>query len=143
MRLALVSHVPAAGLEPSVRSADDDIGGRRPPGGMDWKGDREPDFRQKSAGYFARRLNGGVSEERLAALLEEAREALWAWQHTPDVSGVIELEPARKSFLWKCRIADDTRPLEQIKGEFQVSQATIYRYRLKYRGLRAPGRRAA
>lgn len=165
-RLALVSHAPAQtvnlapppeGLRAPVRwrvwpnrPADAHVGGRSrgggdsslPRGGVDWRGDKTEEYRQKSHVYFQRRLDAMERSDRLytasdlSALHREAREALLAWMKTPDVSGVKDLEPEPKSFLWKCQIADDDRPVETVKTHYSVSRATIYRYRSKYRGLR-------
>lgn len=134
LRLDLVSHVSAAAPGKGTPAQDEDIGGKRPPGGIDRKGDRQANYRQKSAVYFRRRWRHTNTVDGLEALLDEAREAVWAWSHTPTVSMVVE--PERNSFFWKCQIADDTRDLEKIKAIYRVSRATVYRYRATYRGLR-------
>ena len=135
LRLDLVSHVSAAAPGKTTPAADEDIGGKRPPGGIDHKGDREDSYRQKSAVYFRRRWRHTNTVEGLEALLDEARDAAWAWAHTPDAPTVVE--PERNTFLWKCAIADDTRDLEKIKAVYRVSRATVYRYRATYKGLRS------
>jgi hypothetical protein len=70
----------------------------------------------------------------LDALLAEALQVLEDWQKTPPYDGEEPL--IRESFRWKCAIADDARDLEAIKKHYTVSKATVYRYRLKYKGLR-------
>lgn len=111
-------------------------GTRMPRGGIDRQGDRTPEYRQKSHAYFEQRLKRIQTLEGLRALLKEAEEALEAWTRTPQVAGV---DPERESFYWKCAIADDKRPMEDILRQYSVSRATVFRYRLKYRGLRAAG----
>lgn len=104
-----------------------------PRGDVDRKGDLTPEYRQKSDMYFRKRIPRLRNERELAALLKEAQDAQDAWRRTPEVAGV---EHERGSYLWKCEIADTDGPVEPIKRKYTISQATIYRYRAKYRGLR-------
>ena len=102
LRINMCSQVSAMRLERATPSTDEDIGGRRPPGGIDRVGDREDGYRQKSAQYFAYKLaccDG--RQELLEALLVEAREALEAWQKTPMVAGVdpVKGDPLFPRFL--------------------------------------------
>lgn len=136
VQLAMVSHVSGTDFDRGSASTDEDIGGKRPPGGVDRQGDRKESYRQKTAEYFARRLARCTGDAEREALRLEAERALYDWRHTPEAPNSAELAPERGSFLWKCRVADDDRPLEKIKEEYWVSRATVYRYRQKYRGLR-------
>lgn len=167
-RLALVSHAPIQGynLAPSEngrgerwRSRDTrppipHLGSHMPKGGdtqeprgeVDWRGDKTPEYRQKSHLYFQRTITRWersaylYTAGDLASLLGEAEDALTAWLKTPVVAGV-ELE--RGSFRWFCAIADDDRPIDKIKEHYSVGKSTIYRYRAKYRGVLASWGRAA
>ena len=134
MRLAMVSHVSAVSLEPSVRSSDEDIGGRRPPGGPDWKGDRQPEYRQKTAMYFVRRLRRCHSDQSLSELLVEARQALWDWQHTPIPAGQ---PPALGDPQWKLWIGQSTEHTSDLARRFGVTERYINKVRREYRLLKA------
>lgn len=121
-----------------------------PRGDVDHWGDFQVDYRQKSDLYFQRKFDRLQELERstrdeVRALIKEAEQAYEDWQKTPEYRG--EEQPARDSFRWKCLIADyggDSLDDEDIKtinrlyamSTQPVSRATIYRYRLKYRGLR-------
>ena len=142
-RLCLISHAPAMTLGRSVRSSDEDIGGKRPTGGINGQDDREADFRQKSVEHFRARIARCDTPEAARSLLVEVEDTIWAWTHTPDVDGIKELEPEHGSFLWKCNIADNDREhVRDIARRLGIGEATVYRYRAKYRGLRAPKRAA-
>lgn len=132
-RIALKSQVSAA-VGGTTPSTDEDIGGKRPTGGIDHKGDFQTDFKMKSAVYFQHRIERVKDEAQLANLLTEANDALNAWEKTPDQPTSQDPEP--ESFLWKCRIADDRRHVDAIVDEYGISRATVYRYRSQYRGVR-------
>lgn len=100
-------------------------------------------FERKTPDYFRRRLENCETEGRLVALLDECRNVLQAWRKTPDVDGVAELMPLPGSFLWKCTVADDRRPIEEIVQFYKspttgdpLHRSTVYRYRARYRGVR-------
>ena len=130
MRLALVSHVSAMSLEPSTRSSDEDIGGKRPPGGPDWQGDRQPEYRQKTALYFVRRLRRCHTDQGLSELLEEAQRALWDWQHTPIPPGQ---PPALGDPQWKLWIGQSTEDAGVLATRFSVTRRYINKVRQQYR----------
>lgn len=86
LQLNMISQVSGRSLEASSRSTETSRTGNRPPGGVDRFDDRQPDFRQKSAEHFRRRLNGCRSTRDVELVLEDAVAALDAWRRTP-VSG--------------------------------------------------------
>lgn len=83
VRLNLVSHASAISFEATSRSSETSRTGNRPPGGVDWRDDREPDYRQKSALHFQRRLNRCRTRQDIQMVLADAKDALDAWQKTP------------------------------------------------------------
>lgn len=115
-----------------------------PSGGIDHKGDREPEYRQKSADHFARQLQALVNgleklsqsraEEIRDEIFKEAAKALKDWRFTPDVPG---LEPERGTLQWKCKIANDVRSSRIVAGHYGVSHVSVLRYRKQYAGIRA------
>lgn len=128
LQIAMVSHVSAASLEPSSKSSDEDIGGKRPPGGVDWQGDREPDYRQKSAAYFVRRLRDHPAQVDL--LLVEARGCLDAWRRTLIPEGQ---EPEFGSPQWKRWVAESLEDGGSLARRFNVSRQYIWEVRRAYR----------
>lgn len=118
-------------------------GTKVPRGNIDWAGDNKFfDYRQKSAVYFQNRVNDWESDkhhhgpDEISELAEEATAALTAWRKTPDSDGA-DLEPPRESFLWKCAIADDDRPVSKLMEVYKpIGRQTIYDYRKLYRGVR-------
>lgn len=110
-------------------------GGGSPPGGeIDRRGDAAPEFRQKSHVYLQRRLARARTDDQLRDVLEEAKQILGDWMRTPSVAGV---EPERGSFAWKVQIANDERDDRAILAVYSISRSSLWRYRQKYRGLRA------
>ena len=105
---------------------------KTPRGTIDWKGDKTPEFRQKSAEYFRRRAGRVKTIDELEALLSEAQAALDAWGHTPTVRGIPY---ERETFLWKCAIADDPRDIATVATFYAVGRRTVSRYRTQFRGV--------
>jgi len=127
-QLHIISHVPAANLEPGAKSSEESIGGRRPTGGINHKDDRSTEgFRQKSAEHFAARARRCRSERDYQAVLEDALAALDAWKRTPPGA---EIEWG--SFAWRRQIATDVedkiRTVDQAVTFYKISRATVYRY---------------
>jgi hypothetical protein len=130
-RLEMVSHVSAVSLESSGRDTSDDIGGKRPPGGLDHAGDREADWLLKSADHYRRRAARAHTERALQAILQEALASLHAWQHqTPSVN------PVWGSFEWKRQIAleweSKQRSTESVKIHYSIGERTLRRYVAAY-----------
>jgi hypothetical protein len=92
-------------------------------------------YQRRTVHYFDAQLAVCVSVDRLIILRDEARETLQAWRKTPPQP--TSVDPPRDSFVWKCQIADDGRPIEAIKATYGISKATVYRYRAAFRGVRA------
>ena len=140
--LSLVSHVRGTAYDSS--STGGKIESALPTGGIDRRGDREEEFRQKSVDHFVRRLQGIVdglgrmsqarAEELRDEILQQAIDALEAWRYTPDVPGV---EPERGTLAWKCKIANDPRSSRVVAGHYGTSHVTVLRYRRDYLGIRA------
>lgn len=134
-RLSTMSHVSAASQNGS-RSSDDDIGGRRPRGGIDIRDDKDPEFDLKSAEHFLRRLARAHSELALQAILSDAQKAIRAWTHTPVPKNPSpEQEPDPRTYRWYCKVADDDRPIGVLVKHYSIDRATVYRIREKYRGI--------
>lgn len=85
---------------------------------------------------FARRYRNAPGPMSREACRREAELALESVRRMRAPKPSVDPDPEHGSFYWKCRIADDVRPLEEIAQHYTVSRATIYRYRAKYRGLR-------
>jgi len=145
LELSMVSHVSGTSTDSSGGGdSSDDIGGKRPPGGIDHKGDRSDAFRQKSADFFVQRYAGLVkgvsrmSDEVVEAIrdeiLLEAESSLKDWRKTPEVAGK---DPDWGTWEWKCRVADDPRPSRVVAGHYGISHVSVIRYRKQYKGVRA------
>lgn len=145
LELSLVSHVRGVSYDSSGGSTPPkEKSGMRPPGGLDHKGDRESDYRQKSHNYFLRRFEGLVSgldrisdEKALGAvqeILDEAKSSLKDWRHTPRAES-LTLE--RDSFEWKIAIAKDERSSRKVAKHYGVSHVTVLRYRKEFGNVEA------
>lgn len=101
-------------------------------------------YHRRTVWYFRRRLDArdgrGLPRElsggELAQIRRELEETIEAWHRTPPMPAGVPLE--RFSFEWKCMVADDQRPVDAVKEIYSIGRATVFRYRSKYRGLRAP-----
>jgi hypothetical protein len=127
--LELISQVNAMNLAPSGRDAGEDIGGKRPPGGVDYQGDRELDYPQKSIEHFRRRLRRIRATWQLELLLEDARSSLAAARRQPAPTG----EPEYGTPQWKRWVAESPLPSVEIARKYNVSRQYICRLRLLYR----------
>jgi hypothetical protein len=137
--LELVSHVPAVNMDSSSRDAGEDIGGKRPPGGIHRQDDREDSdnpershhHKQKSAEHFKRRLARARGNHQRRQILTEAREALKAWKVQPPPPK--DLEPERSSSQWKRYVAESSESHQTLADRFGVSRQYIAEVRRKYR----------
>lgn len=129
-RLELMPGVNAASLERSAKATDEEIGGRRPAGGVDWKGDREEGYGLKSAEYFKRRMSWTHSEVVLSGLVVEARAAVEAWTRLPLVEGQ---EPEFGSPQWKRWVAESRLDGGELARKFNVTRQYIAQVRKAYR----------
>lgn len=141
--LSLVSHVRGVSYDTSGggKSASE-TSGSIPPGGIDRRGDKQDNFRQKSADVFVRRLNGllrradRISAESAEAtrdeILSDAETALRSWRRTPEIPG---RDPDHGTRGWKIRIANDERPSRVVAGKYGISHVSVLRYRRDYGGL--------
>lgn len=127
--LELISHVSAARPGSSSRDEGEDIGGRRPPGGVDRRDDREHDHPQKSAEHFRRRLAHTRTDEQRAMILEDAQKALKSWRRYEPAQGV---EPERGTLAWRRMIADSPDDPTTLAKRHQISKRTVYHYRKLY-----------
>jgi hypothetical protein len=129
-KIATFSQVPAANVGQSAKSADDDIGGRRPSGGIDRKDDFQTDFALKSADYFRRCLARCRTERAITELLIEAKATIEAWMHTPIPPGQ---EPEYGSPQWKRWIAESSEDAGTLARRFNCTRQYIYQIRRGYR----------
>lgn len=125
--LAMVSQVDAMNLEPARPSAESP-GGGRPPGGIDRRGDVIDEFRQKSVDHFRRRAAGCRTLREVSLVLDDAREALEAWQHTPTPH-----EPRLGDPLWKRWVADSDLSDVEVARRYSVSRQYVWQVRRAYR----------
>jgi len=129
-QLHIISHVPAANLEPGAKSSEESIGGRRPTGGINHKDDRSTEgFRQKSAEHFAARARRCRSERDYRAVLEDALAALDAWKRTPAPTGT---DPPFGTVQWKRWIAVSPETNAELARRFNVSAQYIGQVRRQY-----------
>lgn len=126
--LAIVSHMSASKLGGSGRDSGESIGGRRPPGGIDRKGDKDHDWAMKSAEHFAKRLEKAHSERTLLVILAEARDALEAHRRQPPAK-----DPEVSSPQWKRWISESTESHGELARRFGVKRAYIQQVRKQYR----------
>lgn len=139
--LELCSHVSAAQPGSTSRSADEDIGGKRPPGGIDRREDRaivehdpkNPERVLRSADHFKRRLAGAHSERTRLLILEQAKASLAAWREPAPPSK----EPVKGEPGWKRFIALSTETYKTLADRYGVSTAYISQVRKDY-GAPAP-----
>jgi hypothetical protein len=129
--LELVSQVPAVNLESSGGDAGEDVGGKRPPGGLIGKDDRQDEYPQKSVEHFRRRIARARDERVLALILDDARQALVAARRAP--APTKEMEPKRSSPQWKRYVAESEEPSSVLARRFGVSGQYIREVRRKYR----------
>jgi hypothetical protein len=139
--LMLCSHVSAAQPGSSSRDASEGIGGKRPPGGIDRKDDREHEWPLKSAGHFIARINNAHSERTLILILAEAKASLEAFERQPKPTK--QNEPEVSSPQWKRYIAESTEGHGTLAGRFGVSRAYIQQIRKRYGDAREVDRAVA
>lgn len=106
-----------------------------PRGNIDFKGDKTPEYRQKSHVYFQQRLDTMATAERefgsadLSKLLTEAQEALEAWQKTPLVAGV---RPAMSDPRWKYWAANCGHSTTELVRWYGCTRQYISQVRKEY-----------
>ena len=133
--LDLMSHVAAVNLNPLARETTDDIGGKRPPGGVDYREDGHRDFSTRpedqrvlrSASHFRDQLARGRAPSRV---LLEARASLEAWRRMPPPSS----EPEYGSQQWKRWVAESPLSHKELARKFNCSRGYIAQIRRQYRG---------
>lgn len=130
-KLSICSEVSAANMDSSSRDSGEDIGGKRPPGGIDHKGNREREWPLKDVSHFRRRLECAHSEAALQAILVDAERALEAWQQLPRWKRG-EQEPDRKTLRWKRMIADSYETAEKLSKRHEISIRMVRYYREQY-----------
>lgn len=157
--LTLVSHAPSQSFDPAPPEDDAPARWRTsstsgpvphlghhhgktgdttiPRGGIDWKGDRTPEYRQKSADHFVRRLKRLHDDPRrthdvdeLQPLLKDAREALEAWRKTPLVAGE---RPALADPRWKYWAANCDHTTADLVRWYGITRQYLHQVRRGYR----------
>jgi hypothetical protein len=125
VQLNLVSHASGANLDPSARSTETSRTGNRPPGGLDWRDDRQPEYRQKSAEHFRWRLSRCRTSDDVRMVLADATDALEAWRKTP--LGAVDPQPGDPLFKrWIIKQDKTDSELARLTG---VSRQYINRIR--------------
>jgi hypothetical protein len=130
MQIGMLSQVSAANLENNAKSTDDDIGGKRPSGGIVAKDDFAEGFALRSVEYFDRRLRRAHTARAVTELLAEAMATLEAWKRTPIPAGQ---PPALNDPQWKRWIAETDLPPRDLVRMFGVSRQYIHQVRKAYR----------
>jgi hypothetical protein len=146
--LELVSHAPTVNLGQSTDAAPSvaeehgiyrlaEVGGRRPPGGLDDDRRRVADDRGdpdlvilRSADFFRRRLQRCHSERVLLLILADAREALRSYRKAP-----ARTDPPFGSFEFKMQLVvavEGGLPVDAARQRFGVSRSTVYKWLAQY-----------
>ena len=134
--LELISQVSAVNMDSSGgRDASESIGGKRPPGGINRKDDREHDYPQKSADHFRRRLARAFNDATLLMILQDAETALDSCRKSPEIWDG-DLEPAPKTFRWKRMIANSPETAAVLVRRYGISERTVRNYRAEFRTRR-------
>ena|SRR5277367_2457601 len=122
-RLSICSEVSAANMDSSSRDSSDDVGGKRPPGGIDHEGDRDRDWALKSSQHFRKRLERAHSEAALRSILHDAERALELWCRRPKPTKAQE--PIKDDPFWRRYIAESTENQQTLADRYGVSQPRI------------------
>ena len=132
-QLELISHVSAAQPGGQGHDESEDIGGRRPPGGIDHRDDKpfvkgEPNLMlQRSPDHFRRRLAKAHNEQSRREILHDAQKSLEAWKRQP-----APTDPEWGSFQWRRQIVAEIRAgkrtIDGARQFYSISRATVYRY---------------
>jgi hypothetical protein len=149
IRLDTQSHVSAAPLGRTAKETTDDIGGRRPSGGIAYQDDRNPESTIRSADFYRRQLqrierdhqqdlDRGRDQDtlllrdgqRLNRLAEQAEESWTAVARTPIPAGD---EPAYGSPQWKRYVAESVETDAALAWKFHVTKQYISQIRKAYR----------
>ena len=129
-KLSICSEVSAANLDSSSRDSGEDIGGKRPPGGIDHEGNRERDWPLKDISHFRRRLDRAHSEQALRAILADAERALEAWRRRPKPTKAQE--PIKDDPFWRRYIAESTENQQTLADRYGISQPRISQIKREY-----------
>jgi hypothetical protein len=130
--LELCSHVSAVSLDSSGRGSGEDVGGKRPPGGVDRKDDKSREgHKLKSAEHYKRRVAKARSEAALQAILKDAKESLVAWKRQPAPQDVGHPMPGDVD--WKRWVGESSLSASEIARKCSVSGAYVRRIRAQYR----------
>jgi hypothetical protein len=138
--LELCSHMPAAELGYSSKSAAHP-GGKRPPGGVDYREDKHnlgPQTKTdakprilRSAEHYRRRLAKAHNDRTLEIILEQANDSLNAWRRQPPPTK--QNEPKKEDPGWKRYVAESELMSESLAAKYGVSSQYIREVRKKYR----------
>ena len=127
--LELVSHVSAARPGGSSgRDQSESIGGKRPPGGIDRKDDRERGHAMKSPEHFRRRIAKAHSEKAFEAILADARASLEAHRRQPPPSDRPELSSA----FWPRWASESDLPAREVARLSGCSRSYVEKIRKRY-----------
>ncbi len=134
LELEMCSHVAAVNLEPSGRDAGEDIGGKRPPGGVDRREDAErmPGRMPKSAEHFRRRADRARTDYARAQVLTDARAALAAFRRQPAPRD--KEHPMPGDYNWKRWVAESRLSDSEIARKCSVKRQYVNKVRRSYRG---------
>lgn len=146
--LELLSEVSAASLGPSSKSSDEEIGGKRPPGGIDKRADGTYDddhevipIAFKSLDHFKKRVERAEVrsqleedvdlDQELESILSDAQSALEAWKQPRRWQpGDPELEFG--STEWKRHVAESEESGGKLAAKWNCSRQYISQIRRQY-----------
>lgn len=132
--LEMMSHVGAVNPNASSRDAGEDIGGKRPPGGVDRREDRhrdpvqandEPERLLRSASHFREQLARGRREGLVRV---EVEASLVAWRRQPAAKNPVPGDPG-----WGRWVADSPLSDVELARMFGKSRQAFHQLRAKYR----------
>lgn len=128
-RLELKSEVSAANLGRSARDSNEDIGGNRPSGGIDYQDDRDSMSVLKSADYFKRKRARCHTDAQFDRLIREIGLVLQAWQQMPLPAGQ---PPTPDDPQWKRWVAESDKNAGELARLFNMTRQHIYQIRKAY-----------
>jgi hypothetical protein len=128
LELELVSQVSASQLSTS-RSSDEEIGGKRPPGGLDYAGDYDDAYPQKTKQYFAYRLRHTRDWAEIEQITAQARKAVDRCKRRPPPTDA----PEWGSSDWKRWVVEHTELTHsQVAEKYNCPRQYIYKIRREY-----------
>lgn len=131
-RLELCSQVGAVNMSPETQTGEgNDRGGRRPPGGIDRRDDRDIENVLKSADHFKVRMRHCRTESDYRRVLLAAESALTAHlvadrSRGPEPHPPVFMEPHKNDPGWKLWVSQCGLGATEIARRHSVSRQHVY-----------------